>query len=741
MSKVSASLKKINHGRDNRHTSLLYSHVSLHHVSPERPNKEGVGIVIETREDELRWPDYIERHFFWQEVRKNGCLEGFKTHRGPGWCVHHPGPDQESCSTSPSSFLTSAGRADQEAEVAAGDTESVAGPAVHHLVADERRVHRACASVTEDTRAGERGTRAADRAAGETAVGPRTDRRTAGPEEDPLDAVAATPVAGAREERRRRLGVRDLEAAQVDSARPTPRRDRRQARVVYERPNVVRGRSVNDPRSDPGDLGVLVHDLEDRHHERRANPGRANPRSARVAAGAAVQCTGRGVGLAAVGATGVAVAEARVAREAADARCAGADRVGWRRARRTASPAVRAGDAEVRLAAIQRVAVAVAEARVARADDARARHTHARRVRERACVVASAAVRDIGRRVDAVHAALGARRGTHRGTYTIHTHRAARTGPVTHAAVSGARARVGLAAVSVVTVAAREARVAREAAHSRHARRRGAHVRRARAVTGPTIGEVGRDRAANAASAGPLPDGADGPGVDRHVHTRVRRPRVGDIGGRRLVRRCIGTGVGVAAVGGGTTVRDVHRRGNIHTGVRYAHIHGHVGRRNVERVGGRAAVGGGTTVRDVHGRIVGVRGHRAISRVGRRNVGPDHIVAVCHLDVAHRLISRGRRVGRAVHRGRVAQALRELGRCLARKGIRTADAAHQCGKQHSLELHGAGSSLDAWKRRNVKPFDRALRVARPQKLVELVDTQNSWIFIQCSEPHEEESRL
>ncbi len=129
---------------------------------------------------------------------------------------------------------------------------------------------------------------------------------------------------------------------------------------------------------------------------------------AAVAAGAAVRDAGRDDGLTTVGRVAVAVAEARVA----GAHDAGARRAGGRRvgegAGSAAHAAVRATRARIDLAAVHGAAVAVREALVADADAAGARGAHGGGVRRRRTrVVAAAAVGDARAGVDAgVPAAL-----------------------------------------------------------------------------------------------------------------------------------------------------------------------------------------------------------------------------------------------------------------------------------------------------------------------------------------------
>lgn len=152
------------------------------------------------------------------------------------------------------------------------------------------------------------------------------------------------------------------------------------------------------------DAGAAAHALP-----RGAGAGArdaALTRGAAVAAGAAVRDARRDDGLAAIGRVAVAVAEARVA----GTHDTGARRTGGRRvdegAGSAAHAAVRATRARVDLAPVHGAAVAVREARVAGAHTADARGAHGGGVRQRrARVVAAAAVGGARTRVDAAVAA------------------------------------------------------------------------------------------------------------------------------------------------------------------------------------------------------------------------------------------------------------------------------------------------------------------------------------------------
>ncbi len=315
-------------------------------------------------------------------------------------------------------------------------------------------------------------------------------------------------------------------------------------------------------------------------------------RGARAAAAPAVEGIGPRVRLAAVEAGVVAVAEAGAARIPAPARDAGGRGVGARRAGVSAAAAVGHVGQELALAAVSHEAVAVAEAGVARvAADAAGADAVGLEVRG-AQVAAGAAVREVVVQGDAGRTPDAARQGHAAVTRVagelaapVGAHAAHAADRAAGAAGALARADVDLAPVGGIAVAVGVAREAGEPADAGRAGRRGVVAGGAGVAAGAAAGEAGAHVGLAAVARGGVAVAearvARGAAPPREADAHVVRAGPADIAAAPAVV-LVGRGVDLAAVGlVAVAARAAREAGG-------GRVDGDVGRAGVDR--GRAEV-------------------------------------------------------------------------------------------------------------------------------------------------------
>ena len=401
--------------------------------------------------------------------------------------AHDPGFEKEGSHPAAEQRLT---------RVVQTDMQVVGQPAVRRVrVRVQHRVRRSCAcrgAVDRQTGEGLRRT-----VPGATAGGVRRAAQVAAARER-SDLEPPVGVPSGDQHRRPRLG----QLTQIDPAgacRRATRHARGKTGISHPASHVVRRRhgcdAHLDSRHDDVRRRFAVHEVDDRRDDRRAGTRRAHPRRTGRPAGTAVQRIRAHAAFTTVDQVAIAVGEARVADDPADAR----------HARRHVGVRPREAAAHRRRTVIDD-AVAVVVDVVARLGVTRTRDRVASRGRPRAHDVTRAqtsthaARANRSRRLaDAVAVRLTGR--ADQPAHTVHARLTGRARGFAHTAVRGRSSEVGLAPIRDQVVAVVESVVAHPATRAARAGRMRVCRNRAGRSAGAAVVDVARRRNAAARAA------------------------------------------------------------------------------------------------------------------------------------------------------------------------------------------------------------------------------------------------